>query len=307
MKFGSGWVIIVMDICFEMSLDLYWYDQISSHNTNIKQNLFLTDLWSSCRSCHLNFLYCYVFYITYVIICLLWNKFILLSHFTQIRRHPLHYHFNVTKKFYLITWNAHFYEGKKIRPSPFFRFTLLQVFNIISHVEDRKSSQQSVQSNVIKIHKDRWNIKGTGWIWKHFIVFCHPNYCTEEIHNKTAPSVWIAVLLLVAQSIPTSGWKMLFDFPLWYRHLIGNRCLSQNIFVTVTTPPSRAPLFIADCALVSLQGLAHLMMGDQGMGSVPFPLCFHCFFLFCSCFESITANDGQMLESCLWLQINTWF
>ncbi|CAM9857615.1 unnamed protein product [Bubo scandiacus] len=58
-----------------------------------------------------------------------------------------------------------------------------------------------------------------------------------------------------------------------------------------------------DCS----EGLAHLMMGDQGMGSVPFPLCFHCFFLFCSCFESITANDGQMLESCLWLQINTRF
>ncbi|KYO27365.1 hypothetical protein Y1Q_0011093 [Alligator mississippiensis] len=50
-----------------------------------------------------------------------------------------------------------------------------------------------------------------------------------------------------------------------------------------------------DCS----EGLAHLMMGDQGMGSVPFPLCFHCFFLFCSCFESITANDGQVLESCL--------
>lgn len=133
------------------------------------------------------------------------------------------------------------------------------------------------------------------------------NTAQKKIHNKTAPSVWIAVLLLIAQSIPTSGWKMLFDFPLWYRHLIGNRCLSQNIFVSVTTPPSRAPLFIADCALVSLQGLAHLMMGDQGMGSVPFPLCFHCFFLFCSCFESITATDGQMLESCLWLQRNTWF
>lgn len=124
------------------------------------------------------------------------------------------------------------------------------------------------------------------------------------MHSKTLPSVWIAVLWLLAQSIPTSGWKMLFDFRLWYRHLIGNRCLSQNIFVTVTTPPSHAPLFIADCALVFLQGLAHLMMGDQGMGSVPFPLCFHCFFLFCSCFETITANDGQMLESCLWLQIN---
>lgn len=144
-------MIIIMDICFEMSLDLYGYDWISSHNTNIKQNLFLTDLWSSFRSCHLNFLYCYVFYIAYVIICLLWNKFILLSRFTQIRRHPLHYHFNVMKKFYLITWNAHFYEGKKIRPSPFFRFTLLHVFNVISHVEDRKSSQQSVQSNIIKI------------------------------------------------------------------------------------------------------------------------------------------------------------
>lgn len=150
-KFGSGWVIIIMDICFEMSLDLFWCDGISSHNISIKQNLFLTDWRSSCRSCQLNFLYYYVFYIAYVIICLLWNKFILLSHFTQIRRHSLHYHFNVMNKFYLITWNAHFYEGKKIRPSPFFRFKLLQGLNIISHVEDRKSSQQSVQSNIIKI------------------------------------------------------------------------------------------------------------------------------------------------------------
>ena len=151
MKFGSDWVITIMAFCFEMSLGLYWYEWISSHTTNIKQNLFLTYLWSSFRSCHLNFLYCYVFYIAYVIICLLWNKIILLSCFTQIRRHSLHYHFNVMKKFYLITWNAHFYEGKKIRPSPFFRFTLLHIFNIISRTEDRKSSQQSVQSYIIKI------------------------------------------------------------------------------------------------------------------------------------------------------------
>lgn len=150
-KFGSGWVIIIMDICFEMSPDQFWCDGISSHNTSIKQNLFLTDLWSSWRSCHLNFLYYYVFYIAYVINCLLWKRIILLSHFTQIRRHSLHYHFNVMKKFYLITWNAHFYEGKKIRPSPFFRFKLLQGLKIISHVEDRKSSQQSVQRNIIKI------------------------------------------------------------------------------------------------------------------------------------------------------------
>lgn len=200
-----------------------------------------------------------------------------------------------------------FLWGEKDQTQPIFQVCTFQVFNIILQVEDRKSSsQQSVQSNIMKIQL-RQIIKGFGWIWKHSSIFCHPNYCTEEIHNKTVPSVWIAVLFLIAQSIPTSGWKMLFDFCLWYRHLIGNRCLSQNIFVTVTTPPSYAPLFIADCALVSLQGLAHLMMGDQGMGSVPFPLCFHCFFLFCSCFKSITANDGQMLESCLWLQINTWF
>lgn len=68
MKFGSGWVIIIMDFFFELSLDLCWYDLISSHNTNIKQNLFLTYLWSSFRSCHLNFHYCYVLYIAYVII-----------------------------------------------------------------------------------------------------------------------------------------------------------------------------------------------------------------------------------------------
>lgn len=246
-------------------------------------------------------------------ICLLWNKFILLSHFTQIRRHSLHYHFNVMKKFYLITWNAHFYEGKKTRPSPFFRFKLLQGLNIISHVEDRKSSQQSIQSNN---NNNSQNVIKTNGLLKELVGFesivlfsaiASTAQKKKKIHNETAPSVWIAVLLLVAQSIPTSGWKMLFDFSLWYRHLIGNRCLSQNIFVSVTTPPSRAPLFIADCALVSLQGLAHLMMGDQGMGSVPFPLCFHCFFLFCSCFESIAATDGQMLESCLWLQRNTWF
>lgn len=118
MKFGSGWVIIIMDICFEMSLDLYWYDLISSHNTNIKQNLFLTDLWSSFRTCHLHFLYCYVVYIAYVIICLLWNKFILLSHVTQIRRHPLHYHFNVMKKFSLPEMLI-FMRGKRSDPAHF--------------------------------------------------------------------------------------------------------------------------------------------------------------------------------------------
>lgn len=137
-----------MNIHFEMSLNLYWYDWIWSQNTNIKQNLFLRNL---VLNCHINLLYGFVFYIAYIIICLLWNIFILLSLFTQIRRHPLHCHFDVIKKFCLITWNAHFYEGKKIRPSPFFRFTFLQVFNVIAQPEDRKSSQPSIQSSVIKI------------------------------------------------------------------------------------------------------------------------------------------------------------
>lgn len=167
-KFGSGWAIIIVDICFEMSLDLFWYDGISSHSINKKQNLFLTNLWSSCRSWHLNFLYYYVLCIAYVMICLLWNKFILLSHFTQIRRHSLHYHFNVMKKFYLITWNAHFYEGKKTRPSPFFRFKLLQGLNIISHVEDRKSSQQSIQSNN---NNNSQNVIKTNGLLKELVGF----------------------------------------------------------------------------------------------------------------------------------------
>lgn len=149
MKFGSGWVIIIMDICFEMSLDLYWYDLISSHNTNIKQNLFLTDLWSSFRRCHMfSLLLCSLH-------CICNN----LPSLEQI--HPtLTFHTDKETSLALsfqcdeeifFTWNAHFYEGKKIRPSPFFRFTLLQVFNIVAQVEDTKSSQQSIQSSIIKI------------------------------------------------------------------------------------------------------------------------------------------------------------
>lgn len=105
--------------------------------------------------------------------------------------------------------------------------------------------------------------------------------------------------------------KMLFVYPppppLWFRYLTRNRCLSQSILVIVTAH-SHAPVFFADCALVFLQGLAHLMMGDQGMGSVPFPLLLPSFLLvLIAALHFSLQNPGRCFKAVFGCKINWCF